>query len=157
MQILKLWWIRGYRLFFAVLALIAVFAQLTQSIGAHRSTIDFFSYFTIQSNLIAIAVLLYNVLKPAPAHGSLPHDIIRGAAVLYLAVTGIVFALLLSNQPLVTVPFANTVLHKLMPVIIAIDWVIDPPSKKITLRKALLWYIYPIAWLLYTMIRGTVL
>ena len=150
------WWIRGYRLFFAALALAAVFAQLMQSIGANRSTVDFFSYFTIQSNLIAIAVLLWGVLKPAPAPGPLTRDVIRGAAVLYLAVTGIVFALLLSDQPLVTVPFANTVLHKLMPVVMVVDWVINPPSKKITFRKALLWYVYPVAWLLYTMIRGAI-
>ena len=150
------WWVRGYRLFFAALALVAVFAQLMQSIGANRSTVDFFSYFTIQSNLIAIAVFLWGALNPAPTPGPLTRDIIRGAAVLYLAVTGIVFALLLSDQPLVTVPFANTVLHKLMPVIAAADWVVEPPSEKLSFHGALIWYVYPVAWLLYTMIRGAI-
>lgn len=150
------WWIRGYRLFFAALALVALFAQLMQSIGAQRSTVDFFSYFTIQSNLIAVAVLLWGALKPALEPGPISRDVVRGAAVLYLAVTGIVFALLLSDQPLVTVPFANTVLHKLMPVVMAADWVIDPPSEGLTFRRALLWYVYPAAWLIFTMIRGAV-
>ena len=148
------WWIRGYRIFFAILALIALFAQLMQSIGADRSTVDFFSYFTIQSNLIAVGVLLWVALKPVEGPGPVSRDMIRGAPVLYLGITGVVFALLLSDLPLVTVPFANTVLHKLMPVVMLVDWIIDPPSQALTFRNALSWLIYPLAWLAYTMIRG---
>jgi len=151
------WWIRGYRLLFAALASVAVLAQLMQSIDADRSTVDFFSYFTIQSNLIAIGVLLWGALKAFRAPGPLSRDVIRGAAVLHLAVTGIVFAALLSGQPLVTVPFSNSVLHKLMPIVMVADWIIDPPSEDIDLRTALLWYTYPVIWLLYTMIRGALI
>jgi hypothetical protein len=93
------WWIRGYRIFFSVLALVALTAQLMQSIGAQRSTVDFFSYFTIQSNLIAVGVLLWAALKPVEGPGSLSRDVIRGAPVLYLTITGVVFFLLLSNLP----------------------------------------------------------
>ncbi len=147
-------WVRGYRVFFSALALVALAAQLMQSIGAHRSTIDFFSYFTIQSNLIAVAVLLWTAWRPVKGPGPLSRDLIRGAPVLYLSITGIVFFLLLSNLPLVTVPFANTVLHKLMPVVVVADWLIIPPGNALTFRKALSWVIYPLAWLAYTMIRG---
>ena len=147
-------WIRVARIFFAVLAVVAIIAQLMQSIGAGRSTVDFFSYFTIQSNMIAVAVLLWVALKPNGEGGRMLRDIIRGAPVLYLGVTGIVFAALLSDLPLVTVPFANTVLHKLMPVVVVVDWIVDPPHPGVSFRKALVWLVYPVGWLAYTMVRG---
>ncbi len=153
----KAWWVRGYRLFFAILAIIGLVAQLMQSIGAHRSTVDFFSYFTIQSNLIGVAVLLWVSLKPESSEASPYRDLIRGAPVLYLGITGIVFALLLSDQPLVTVPFSNTVLHKLMPVVMVVDWILDPPKQAISFRQAATWWlVYPVLWLIYTMVRGPI-
>jgi hypothetical protein len=149
--------IRGYRVVFSVLALAALAAQLMQSIDAQRSTVDFFSYFTIQSNLIAVGVLLWMARKPKTAPDVMRQDLIRGAPVLYLSITGIVFAVLLSDLPLVTVPFANTVLHKLMPVVMVADWVIDPPAGTLAFRQAISWLIYPLGWLLYTMVRGEII
>ena len=147
-------WVRVARIFFAALAVIALIAQLMQSIGAGRSTVNFFSYFTIQSNVIAVAVLLWVALKSDSVGERMLRDMIRGAPVLYLSVTGIVFAVLLSDLPSVTVPFANTVLHKLMPVVVVMDWIIDPPSPGVSFRKALVWMVYPLGWLAYTMVRG---
>jgi hypothetical protein len=147
-------WLQGARIFFAVLAVIALIIQLMQSIWADRSTVEFFSYFTIQSNMIAVAVLFWVALKPDSEDEQIWRNIIRGAPVLYLGVTGIVFAILLSDLPLVTVPFANTVLHKLMPVVVVLDWIIDPPNPGVSFRKALVWMVYPLGWLAYTMMRG---
>ncbi len=148
------WWIRGYRVFFSLLALAALVAQLMQSIGAQRSTFDFFSYFTIQSNIIAVGVLLWVATKGTSNPKLLSRDLLRGAPVLYLSITGIVFALFLADIPLVTVPFANTVLHKLMPVVMVGDWLLNPPEKTLSFRLAVLWIVYPLAWLAYTMLRG---
>jgi len=147
-------WLHIARIFFAILATIALIAQLLQSIGASRSTVDFFSYFTIQSNMIAVAVLFWVVWKSDREDSRELRDIIRGAPVLYLTVTGIVFAVLLSDLPLVTVPFANTVLHKLMPVVMVLDWIIDPPTQGVSFRRALVWMVYPLGWLTCTMVRG---
>ena len=145
-------WVRGYRLFFSILAFVALAAQWKQGSDAGVSTTDFFSYFTIDSNIIAVVGLLWAVWKP---HATLKQDIFRGAGVLYLAVTGIVFALLLSGLPLVTVPFSNTVLHKLMPVVIVVDWLSNPPVRKLPLRQAaIVWMIFPVFWLAYTLWRG---
>ena len=151
------WWVRSGRLGFALLASVALVAQLLQSLEARRSTVDFFSYFTIQSNLIGVAVLTWVALRPTWREGSVERDLLRGAPVLYLGVTGVVFALLLSGQPLVTVPFANTVLHELMPLVVVVDWLADPPGRLGTFTEAAGWWmIYPVAWLAYTMIRGAI-
>jgi len=149
-------WLRIGRILFAGLAIAALSAQLRQSIEAGRSTVDFFSYFTIQSNMMAVIVLLWVAMKSGDRNKQLLRDIVRGAPVLYLGVTGIVFAVLLSGLPLVTVPFANTVLHKIMPVVLIVDWLLDPPHPGLSFRKALVWMVYPIAWLVYAMARGTI-
>jgi uncharacterized membrane protein len=42
-----------------------------------------------------------------------------------------------------------------MPVVMAADWLIDPPSEALSFRQAAAWLIYPLAWLGYTMLRGS--
>ena len=83
-------------------------------------------------------------------------DLVRGAAVVYMSVTGIVFTLLLSNTDVDTaIPWVNTVVHQLMPIVIVADWLLDPPADRLTTRQGLLWLTFPLAWLAYTLIRGS--
>jgi len=84
-------------------------------------------------------------------------DVLRGAAVVYLVTTGVVYALLLSNADVqVTLPWVNTVLHRVMPIVVFLDWLIVPPSSTISMREASWWLAFPIVWTVYTMIRGAI-
>ena len=79
---------------------------------------NFFSYFTVGSNLFAAVVLIAGGLAPTPRGESMTFAMLRGAATLYLAITGIVFSLLLAGLEGVeftAVPWDNIVLHYLMP------------------------------------------
>ena len=58
----------------------------------------------------------------------------RGGAVLYMAITGVVFALLLSGlqeELQTTIPWVDFVVHKLMPVVMVVDWLLDPPRHRL--------------------------
>ena len=141
------------RVAFAVLGLAAIGYQMLDLAG--RGTLDpvnFFSYFTIQSNLIGIAALLW----AAAGDGPNPRlDSFRGAATTYLAITFVVFALLLADTDVDTaVAWVDRVLHRVIPVVMVIDWLLDPPGTTITWRRATWWLAYPLAWVSYTMIRG---
>jgi len=46
------------------------------------------------------------------------------------------------------------VLHKIFPIAIVVDWLLDPPLRMITIRQAAYWLVYPLAWVAYSMIRG---
>jgi len=84
-------------------------------------------------------------------------DMWRGASTLYMVITGIVYALLLSGleESLQTpIPWVNFVLHYAFPVIVLLDWFIDRPAYKITLKQGLVWLIFPIAYAIYSLIRG---
>jgi hypothetical protein len=143
------------RLGFAALAVVAIVYQLIDlANGGTLNVVNFFSYFTIQSNLIAIAAL--TVVAAATLRGSpRRHDMLRGAAVVYMTVTGVVYSLLLQGADVDTaLNWVNLVVHKLMPIVIAVDWLLDPPPVAIPLRRSLLWVVYPLGWIAYTMLRG---
>ena len=151
-------WVRIYRVFFAILIIVTVGVQYRHSVMVlGRPVADFFSYFTIQSNLFTAFVFLWIGINAV--HKGTEHSryLVRGAAVLYMTITGIVYGLLLSGlhaQLQTTIPWVNIVLHRLVPMIMIIDWIIDPSGLDLTFRDALVWLVYPFAWLGYTMVRG---
>ena len=145
------------RLGFSALVVVAIVVQIaTVAAATQINVVNFFSYFTIQSNLIGVAVLL-----AAAAAGSRPKsarlDWWRGAAAVYLTVTFIVVILLLSNVDVgLQLPWVDFVLHKLFPVVVVLDYVLDPPRTRLSLRDGLQWMGYPLVWLVYTLVRGPI-
>jgi hypothetical protein len=119
---------------------------------------NFFSFFTIQSNLIAVVALGALVLTPVDRR-TRTFDALRGAAVLYMAITGVVFALLLSGQQetvQTTSPWVNFVVHQAMPVVLVADWIVDPPRHRLPLATAFAWLAFPLLWFGYTLVRGSI-
>ncbi|HSX28200.1 MAG TPA: Pr6Pr family membrane protein [Candidatus Saccharimonadales bacterium] len=147
-----------YRLLVALAILAAIAWQLRflyHAIPGFRPW-NFLSFFTIQTNIIGAVALLWAAL--AKKHSAV-RDVFRGAATLYLATTGVVFALLLANTPEAvdtTIPWVNAVLHELAPLLIVIDWLWDLPQSRLTVRQVVWWLAYPVAWLGYTLVRGVV-
>ena len=150
---LSLWRIIGGAT--ALLAIVAITAQARVLAESGRlDIVNFLSYFTIQSNLIGIIALLGAAsfrTRPRPAW----LDWLRGASVVYLTVTFLVVLLLLQNVDVgLQLAWVDFVLHKLVPVGVVVDWVLDPPRTRLSTRDALLWLAYPLTWLAYTLVRG---
>ena len=139
-------------------ALIAIAAIVVQAkVLADNGVLDivnFLSYFTIQSNLIGIAVfLILAVREPGPRPRWL--ESLRGAATVYLTVTFVVVLLLLRGIDVgLQLAWVDFALHTLTPIVIVADWLLDPPTVRLTRRDALGWLAYPLAWLVYTLVRG---
>jgi hypothetical protein len=149
--------VAAFRVFFAGLAVVAIVVQLISLAG--KGTLDpvnYFSYFTIDSNLIATGVLIAGAAtRDRPATPTL--DLVRGGGVVYMSITGIVFTLLLSNTDVDTaIPWVNSVVHELMPLVMLADWLITPPAAKLRLRQGMLWLSFPLVWIVYTLIRGAI-
>ena len=45
-------------------------------------------------------------------------------------------------------------MHTLIPVVLVVDWLIEPARRELPLWVAGAWLAYPIAWFAYTLIRG---
>src|SRR5204863_1852928 len=92
-----------------------------------------------------------------PRERTVLFDAARGAVTLYIAITGVVFALLLSGhrEDLNTASdWVNFVVHKLIPIVLVVDWLLEPARHRLKLWLAAAWLAYPAAWFAYTLIRG---
>jgi len=123
--------------------------------GPGVSDADYFSYFTVLSNLFASAMLLYGVLRPARERSG-TIEMFRGAAVVYILTTGIVYLLLLSGHA-PAYPWVNAILHYVMPVAVTFDWLLDPPHVRLDpARTVVLWMAFPLLYIIYTLARGAI-
>ena len=144
------------RLLFGLIGLAAIIIQLVQNIQQGLNIGNFFSFFTIESNMLAVALLLsigiYGLLGKQEGKQI---AFLRGAVTLYMTMTGVIYVLLLVNTPQMTIPWINTVWHYGMPIVILTDWLIFPPKQRISFTQALLWLMFPLAYMMYSIIRGT--
>lgn len=146
-------WIRAYRLI-AGLAVLGTAAYLLV-VSSNRA--NFFSFFTIQSNLIAAVVLLIGAIALPAA--TLRWDLVRGGAAIFMILTGVVYNTLLvglEGSLQTTDPWANDLLHRVIPVVMLFDFLIVPLAHRVTWRQGFTWAIYPLLYLAYTLIRGPI-
>jgi len=149
-----------YKAVFAVLGLSSVLLEIVVLLdrGVFNPG-NFFSFFTILSNIFAAVMLLASAAFVYRGKASRKLDFFRGAAALYMTLTGVVFAVLLSSidpRLLTAVPWDNTVLHYIMPVVLLVDWLVDKPSRPVKLRYAAWWLVVPVAYVAYSLIRGPI-
>ncbi len=145
----------GLRLLFGLLASVAIGQQLVIHLQMGFNAVNFFSYFTNLSNLFAAGVLLVCALRPAAAQTG-RYDRLRAVSAVNMAVVGIVFAALLRNVDLgALLPWVNFVLHYLMPCVVVLDWLLQPPSTKLGTRQLVLIQVFPLLYLVYVLVRGS--
>jgi hypothetical protein len=119
---------------------------------------EYFSYFTIQSSLINIVVLVVGgVLALRWREDPELYTAVRMSAVTYAVVTAVVYNLLLRGVPtddFVGVQWPNEVTHVWIPVVIALDWILSPGRAALGWGRLWLAIGYPLAWLGFTLVRG---
>ncbi|EOP54660.1 integral membrane protein [Bacillus cereus VDM053] len=147
-----------YRLLLSLLAFSALITQfVTRAQVKPFNPVNFFSFFTIESNILVAVILLLSSLGTATFGRSEQFGVLRGAATVYILTTGLIYFLLLRGleESLQTaIPWVNTVLHYIMPLAMILDWVINPPAKTITWKQAASWLVFPLLYVVYSLIRG---
>lgn len=74
-----------------------------------------------------------------------------------MVITGIIYAVLLANIDVgVADPWTNNVVHRIMPVVLLLDWILAPPRRQISESRSLTWLLFPLVYGIYTLIRGPV-
>lgn len=154
------YFLAGYRVFFSLLALTALITEII--VGAQRSLFvptNFFSYFTVDSNIFVAIVFMMSAIAVVRGFQSAELTMLRGASTLYIVTTGIVFGMLLSgydSTQLTFVPWDNIVLHYIIPIVALADWLMDPPARRLVFKNTLVWLLFPIIYLGYSLIRGPI-
>ncbi|MGG0723599.1 Pr6Pr family membrane protein [Bacillus mycoides] len=147
-----------YRMLLSLLAFSALITQfVTRAQVKPFNPVNFFSFFTIESNILVAVILLLSSLVTATFGRSEQFGVLRGAATVYILTTGLIYFLLLRGleESLQTaIPWVNTVLHYIMPLAMILDWVINPPTKAVTWKQAASWLVFPLLYVVYSLIRG---
>lgn len=116
-------------------------------------------YFTVQSNVLVLGVVAWMLLRP----DGRPRwfDALRGATTAYIVLTGLVWAVLLASPEEAlgfTVEYPSFVQHRLIPVLMALDWLLVPTARPLRVGRCIpAWMAYPIAYLAISWVRGGLL
>jgi hypothetical protein len=140
------------KLFFITFALIGLYTILFD-LSLSTNPINYFSKFTILSNCLTVGIFFYCGFRKEEK--SFRIDSLRGAILLYMLITGIVYAVLLeAKQTDLSYPWISIMLHRVMPLAVIISWLVYPPSFILRFKDTLYWIIFPVIFVLYTLIRG---
>ncbi|KQO62295.1 Pr6Pr family membrane protein [Curtobacterium sp. Leaf261] len=150
------------RLVVAIAIIIAIAAQWARSVQSPLyNFFNFFGYFTIQSNIIAAVALLVAVvvgIRRRQSRGSADWTVLlRGAATVYMGVTGVVYNTLLVGGTVdnsFNVQWSNDILHRIGPVYLILDWLLFSDRGRLTMSRIWIFLVYPIVWTIVILIRG---
>lgn len=150
----------------AVLAALGWFALLLQLVLQSRTAstlglsvaegmIRFFSYFTIEVNILAAFALTAFAAKRGASEGA-RGIFFQSAIAVYIGTVGLGFSALLRHlRPPDGAPwFADMLLHDFMPLAYVAFWLICMRKSGLRWRDALLWLIYPLIYLAFVLTRG---
>ena len=120
-------------------------------------TVNFFSYFTILTNLLAALALTAPLVRADSRLGRWGANVhVRAALAMYIAVVGLTYHLLLANvwarQGLAWL--ANSLLHYVMPVAFVLDWLMFTPKGHLRWIDAIRWLAFPLIYVMWTVLHG---
>lgn len=121
--------------------------------------VNFFSFFTIESNVLTIAMFLIGAILLIRSAGTDPlwFGVGRAAVTAYMATTGIVYNTLLRGVEVsegATLGWSNEIVHVIGPILVVLDWLFAPGRRSLDWNRIWVIVIFPIVWAVYTMIRG---
>ena len=125
--------------------------------GVFGRVVDFFSYFTILSNIVVVvmcSLLWRGRVRPGVATRALRMD-----SLIMITVTGAVFVIVLApTAKLQGLQYVtNTIEHYVTPILVILTWAIWGPRRWLTLGSVATALVLPFAWLAYTLLRGSVI
>jgi hypothetical protein len=153
---------RTYAFFSALLGWFAVIAQLVILIQ-NRTTllpeaiIRFFSFFTIQSNIIvALCFSAYFMSGKWKSFFTRPGT--QTAVTVYIIVVGTVYNLVLRSiwHPTGFQIPVDEILHSVIPLLMLLFWLLYTPKAGLQWKDAFTWALYPLCYTFFIGVRGAI-
>lgn len=154
---------RGWRIAFALVGWATLAAQYVLMIASAPTseiaarTLNFFSYFTILTNvLVALAMTLPVVAGETAVGRFAASNPARAAVTMFAVVVGVVYHLLLAAtwQPTGLQLWVDQGLHTVMPLALLIDWLFLTPRTRLGWREPLRWLVFPVVYGAWTLLHG---
>lgn len=119
-----------------------------------RLDLSVFNYFTMMSNVLCAVYFLTASVSILRGRRSLMAGM-KGALVLCIAVTGLVYNLMLAGRFNMqgTLFWSNTLLHCVVPVMTVLDWLLFDEKGRYTKYAPFQWCVFPVLYFVYVMVR----
>ncbi len=145
----------------ATIGIVALGLQFTITLardaeyGALIALGDFFSFFTILSNIVVTIVASATFLRRGRF---LTNASTQAAAALYIFVVMAIYHLILRNQwdPIGLVLINTTLLHYVVPILYLSWWVMFADKSTLNSKMPPKWLGFPVAFLLVSLLRGAI-
>ena len=122
--------------------------------------VNFFSYFTVLTNLLVAFSLTSAQINPRSATGAFfSRSTVQTAVAGYMLVVGCVYNVILAKlwNPQGAHWIADFSLHTLLPLLYLGYWILFVPKGTLWLSAPLAWLLYPLVYLLYSLARGAIM
>lgn len=115
---------------------------------------DTASYFTNLSNLLVAIVM--TMLARNPDRRGLVWNTIRMDSLVMISITGLIYAIVLAPDAQVEGLdiIVNSIKHYIVPAMTVFLWLLVGPRRQLTLSSVFTALVIPIAWAVFTLIRG---
>ncbi len=147
----------------AAIAWVAVLVQYylmaeNRVVPIGETTIRFFSFFTILTNLLVAVYFTLAVIKQKKGGLSvLNKPGILTAVTVYITIVGLVYQIVLRHiwEPTGIQMIVDELLHSIIPALVVFFWFLYEDKSMIKYRQIPQWLIYPLLYLIYILIRGS--
>ena len=136
------------------------YSRWTSGASLLGGLVNFFSFFTVLTNTLAVVVFSYALIKrDSPAKRFFLAPAISSGIAVSIAVVGLAYSLLLRHlwQPEGLQFIADELLHDVMPVLFLIYWWRCVPKGTLRFQHIGAWVIYPLVYFAYVLLRGHLL
>ncbi|MBA1296831.1 hypothetical protein G7025_26115 [Pseudomonas lurida] len=136
------------------------YSRWTSGASLMGGLINFFSFFTVLTNTLAVVVLSYALVnRPSAARRFFLAPAVSSGIAVSIVVVGLAYNLLLRHlwQPEGFQFIADELLHDVMPVLFAVYWWRYVPKGQLRFTHIGLWVIYPLVYFGYALLRGDLL
>ena len=150
---------KDQKIYAFLIALVAWFSIGLQFYLSTGTAANFFSYFTVQTNLLIAICMSFVVLAPASGLGKFFNKLsVQTAIALYIFIVALVYNTVLRGL----VPlagwnlFVDTLLHVVNPILYLLYWWLFRSKGNLEYKNGLYWVVFPLLYLAYSLIRGSV-
>jgi hypothetical protein len=155
------------KLYLAVLVTIGWFALAAQFYinissgitGIREMIIRYFSYFTIQTNILVALCFTTLLLKPRTKWGRFfTSQQTLSAITVYIVIVGLIYNTILRFlwEPQGLQKTVDELLHSVIPLLVLFYWFVFTAKDRLQWKNVFPWLIYPFAYIVYIFIRGSV-
>jgi hypothetical protein len=142
-----------------VLQFYLILANQTSAVSFWGRFFNFFSFFTVLTNIIVALSLTFSLLKSSGSAGRLfTRPDVQCAIAMYILIVGLVYFFILQKlwQPRELQWVADVTLHYAIPILYTIYWLAFVPKGRVKWTHSLQWLIYPAVYFAYSLIRGAI-